>query len=159
MLRKRRERALSTWQLLRVNSWNNLAVWCCSLEEKVRAPRPGTLGTARQSAFTPPPCRQFQLFYTNQEVFNPPSTWPLLKCWSVLLLCWMFCCSSVPSTFKAGTSVCAKRPCSEMQSHLPQMSMVWHWRVKKCSRKYILILTVQYLPCLSSWCCHCEYVH
>lgn len=86
MFSKQWEQTFLTWQLFMVNSWNNLAVLRSSLEEKVCTPWRGLLGSTRQSAFTRHPRRQFQLFYTNQKVYNSPSTQPPLKCWSALSL-------------------------------------------------------------------------
>lgn len=100
-----------TWQLFTVNSWNNLAILRCSLEEKVRAPQTGFLGSTKQSAFAPHPCRQFQLFYTNQKVYITPSTQPPLKCWSALSLSWIFYYPEKAPLFKARTGACAKGPC------------------------------------------------
>lgn len=91
MFSKQWEQTFLMWQLFTVNSWNNSAVLHRSLEEKVRAPWTGSLGSTRQSAFTRHPCRQFQLFYTNQQVYISPSAWPPLKCWSALSLSWVFC--------------------------------------------------------------------
>lgn len=65
------EQSFLMWQLFMVNSWNSSAVLFCSQGKKVLAPRTGSLGSRRQSAFTRHPCRQFQLFYTNQEVSVP----------------------------------------------------------------------------------------
>lgn len=89
MFSKQWEQTFLMWQLFTVNSWNNSAV--LHRNEKVRAPWTGSLGSTRQSAFTHHPCRQFQLFYTNQQVYISSSAWPPLKCWSALSLSWVFC--------------------------------------------------------------------